>query len=198
MFLSFEGIDGCGKTTQLQLLKRQLEKRGLEVVATREPGGTALAENLREVLLHCAGEMEKSSELLLFGAARAQHVAQIVRPALHRGAWVLCDRFADSSEAYQGGGLGLDRAFIRAMNDFASGGLWPQQTFFFDLDPKMALQRRAGEKADRIEARGLEFQEIVRAAYREIAAREPSRVTKIDASRAPDEIFAQVWTLLGL
>lgn len=198
MFLSFEGIDGCGKTTQLQLLKNQLEKRGLEVVATREPGGTALAENLREVLLHCASEIEKSSELLLFGAARAQHVAQIVRPALHRGAWVLCDRFADSSEAYQGGGLGLDRDFIRRMNDFASGGLWPQRTFFFDLEPRIALQRRAGEKADRIEARGLEFQERVRAAYLEIAAREPHRVAKIDAARAPDEIFAEVLARLEL
>jgi dTMP kinase len=198
MFLSFEGIDGCGKTTQLQLLSGELEKRGLEVISTREPGGTALAENLREVLLHCASEMEKTSELLLFGAARAQHVAQIVRPALHRGVWVLCDRFADSSEAYQGGGLGLDRAFIRQMNDFATGQLWPQRTFYFDLDPQIALARRAGGNSDRIEARGVEFQNRVRAAYREIAAREAARVIQIDASRTPDEIFADLITHLPL
>ncbi len=198
MFVSFEGIDGCGKTTQLQLLKLELLKRGFEVVATREPGGTALAENLREVLLDGASKIEKTGELLLFGAARAQHVAEIVRPALHRGAWVLCDRFADSSEAYQGGGLGLDRAFIRQMNDFATGQLWPQRTLYFDLDPQIALQRRGGGKGDRIEARGVEFQARVRAAYLEIAAREPARVTKIDASRAPDEIFAEVCAVLEL
>ena len=198
MFLSFEGIDGCGKTTQLQMLKTELEKRGVSVVATREPGGTELAEGLREILLHSQSKIEKSSELLLFGASRAQHVEEIVRPALHRGAWVLCDRFADSSEAYQGGGLGLDRAFIRAMNDFATSQVWPQRTLYFDLEPEIALQRRQNEKGDRIEARGLEFQAQVRQAYLEIAAREPKRVVTLDATQSREAIFAQILAALGL
>ncbi len=192
MFISFEGIDGCGKTTQLQLLRAELEKRGREVVCTREPGGTALAESLREILLHSENEIDKRGELLLFGASRAQHVADIVRPALHRGQWVLCDRFIDSSEAYQGGGLGLERAFIRQMNDFATQQLLPQRTFVFDLEPQIALERRQNQKGDRIETRGLEFQAKVRAAYLEIAAREPERVTVIDAARSVDEIAARV------
>lgn len=197
MFISFEGIDGCGKTTQLERLKTHLEARGLAVVCTREPGGTELAEGLRAILLHSQSPIEARGELLLFGAARAQHVAEVVRPALHRGAWVLCDRFIDSSEAYQGGGLGLEREFIRQMNDFASGQLKPQITFLFDLEVEVALVRRGTEKADRIETRGPEFQRQVRAAYLQIAAREPQRVRVIDASSAPDEVAAQVLSLLG-
>lgn len=198
MFISFEGIDGCGKTTQLQKMKRELETRGLEVICTREPGGTALAEKLRDILLHSEGEIEARGELLLFGAARAQHVAEIVRPALHRGAYVLCDRFIDSSEAYQGGGLGLDRDFIRQMNDFVTMQLSPTRTFLFDLEPEIALARRDHGRGDRIEARGLEFQTRVRAAYLEIAAREPERVCVLDATLAPGEIAAQVLQNCGL
>ncbi|PQV63357.1 dTMP kinase [Abditibacterium utsteinense] len=198
MFISFEGIDGCGKTTQLQKMKVELEARGLEVVCTREPGGTALAEALREILLHSENEVDKRSELLLFGASRAQHVAEIVRPALHRGAYVLCDRFIDSSEAYQGGGLGLDRDFIRQMNDFATQQLRPARTFLFDLEAPIALERRQNQKGDRIEARGLEFQNQVRASYLEIAAREPKRIAVIDAMRTPDEIAAQLLQILSL
>ncbi len=197
MFISFEGIDGCGKTTQLQRLESALQARGIEVVCTREPGGTALAEGLREVLLHSRSSIDARSELLLFGAARAQHVAEIVAPALHRGAFVLCDRFIDSSEAYQGGGLGLDRDFIRAMNDFASGGLCPQRTFLFDVAPEIALIRRQNERGDRIEARGLEFQRQVRAAYLEIAAREPKRVAVLDAAGSKDEVSAQLLGILN-
>lgn len=198
MFLTFEGIDGCGKTTQLQKLKVELEKRGHSVVCTREPGGTELAEGLRDILLHSKSEIEKRGELLLFGASRAQHVAEIVRPALQRGSWVLCDRFIDSSEAYQGGGLGLDRDFIRQMNAFATTQLMPQRTFFFDVDPQVALQRRAGEKGDRIEARGTHFQEKVRAAYLEIAARDSDRVVTLDAAQTPEAIAVQILGLLGL
>ncbi|RYG75177.1 dTMP kinase [bacterium] len=192
MFLTFEGIDGCGKTTQLQKLKTELEKRGVTVVCTREPGGTSLAEKLRDVLLHSRNPIVKNSELLLFGASRAQHVEEVIRPALRDKQWVLCDRFIDSSEAYQGGGLGLDSAFIRQMNSFATQGLLPEITFFFDLDPKIALQRRAGEKGDRIEARGLAFQAKVRSAYLEIAAREDERFRMIDATKTPDEISKEI------
>lgn len=198
MFLTFEGIDGCGKTTQLQKLKAELEKRGHGVVATREPGGTELAEGLREILLHSKGKIEARGELLLFGASRAQHVEEIVRPALERGDFVLCDRFVDSSEAYQGGGLGLDAEFIRQMNVFATGNLLPHRTFFFDLEPALALERRQGEKGDRIEARGLEFQERVREAYLAIAARESERIVTLDATQPVDDIAAQVLSLLNL
>ncbi|HEX9997894.1 MAG TPA: dTMP kinase [Abditibacterium sp.] len=198
MFISFEGIDGCGKTTQLQFLATQLQQREIEVVCTREPGGTPLAEGLREILLHSVSPIEKRGELLLFGAARAQHVAQIVRPALHRGAWVLCDRFADSSEAYQGGGLEIDRDFIRQMNDFATAQTRPQRTFLFDLDPQIAFSRRRGEKDDRIEKRGLEFQAKVRAAYLEIAERDPKRVVVLDASQSREAIATQILAVLEL
>ena len=197
MFISFEGIDGCGKTTQLERLRVRLESRGVEVVSTREPGGTALAESLRETLLH-GGDIAARAELLLFGAARAQHAREIIRPALARGAWVLCDRFVDSSEAYQGGGLGLDRGFIRAMNAFATDNLTPDRTVFVDVAPAIGAARRAGEKADRIEARGAEFGERVRAVYLEIAAREPARVARVDGTRAPDEVEAAIGRLLNL
>lgn len=192
MFISFEGIDGCGKTTQLNRLRARLEDAGVEVISTREPGGTALAEALRQTLLH-GGDIEARAELLLFGAARAQHAREIIRPALERGAHVLCDRFVDSSEAYQGGGLGLERAFIRAMNAFATADLMPARTFLVDVAPDVAALRRAGEKADRIEARGTAFSERVRAVYLEIAAREPGRVVIIDGELASDEVEAMIW-----
>ena len=196
MFISFEGIDGCGKTTQLNRLRTRLEAAKIEVVATREPGGTALAEALRQTLLH-GGDIEARAELLLFGAARAQHAHEIIAPALNRGAWVLCDRFIDSSEAYQGGGLGLDRAFIRAMNAFATADLTPDLTFFVDAAPAVAAARRAGEKADRIEARGAAFSERVRAVYLEIAAREKARVVTINGELAADEVEAMIWESLN-
>ena len=197
MFISFEGIDGCGKTTQLNRLRARLEERNIAVVATREPGGTALAESLRQTLLH-GGDIAARAELLLFGAARAQHAREIIAPALQRGAWVLCDRFIDSSEAYQGGGLGLNREFIRAMNAFATDDLTPDVTFLVDVAPAVAASRRAGEKADRIEARGDEFSERVRAAYLEIAARESSRVFTVDGESAPDAVESLIWKHLDL
>ncbi len=201
MFLSFEGVDGCGKTTQLGLLRAHLQKLGKEVVATREPGGTRLAEALRETLLNAKsdGEIAPAAELLLFGAARAQHVAEIIRPALARGAFVLSDRFGDSSVAYQGGGLGLNFDFIRRMNGFATGDLKPALTFFLDLDPEAAYQRRRHEGEDRIEARGLEFQAKVRAGYLQIAQLEPERFLVWDAARSAATIPAGILeALVGL
>ena len=180
MFLSFEGIDGAGKSTQLQMLRAALEERGCEVVATREPGGTRLAETVRDLVLH--GDVAGRAEMLLFGAARAQHVVEKIRPALARGAWVLCDRFADSTFAYQGGGLGLDETFIRAMNAFATDGLMPHVTLVLDLDPACGARRRAGEADDTIEARGLEFQARVRASFLQLAAEEPERIILIDSA----------------
>jgi dTMP kinase len=192
MFISFEGIDGSGKTTQLQLLKTELEKRGFEVVVTREPGGTDFAENVRDLLLHSPQKLEKATELLLFGAARSQHVTQIIAPALGRGAYVLCDRFIDSSEAYQGYGLGLNCEFIQQMNSFATGGILPIRTFLFDVAPETALARRSGEKGDKIEARGQEFQTLVRDGYLLIAEREAERFRVFDSGQNVESIFEKV------
>jgi len=192
VFVSFEGIDGCGKTTQLRLLAAWLEESGHRVVVTREPGGTALAEGVRALILHPGAPLSPGTELLLFGAARAQHVAEIVWPALEGGGWVLSDRFADSSLAYQGGGLGLDSGFIAAMNAFATGGLAPELTLLFDVDPAIGARRRRGEQEDRIEARGLAFQERVRARYLGMAADEPGRFVVIDASPDPATVAGAV------
>ena len=194
MFVSFEGIDGCGKTTQLQRLAVWLraQNREVEVVTTREPGGTRLAESIRESLLHGRDGVSPRAELLLFGAARAQHTLEIIRPALDRGAIVFSDRFSDSTLAYQGGGLDLDAAFIRALNAFATEHLAPDLTFWFDVPLEIALQRRGREKADRIEARGMEFQKRVQDSYAELAANEPWRIARIEAGGTPDEVFELV------
>jgi len=182
-FITFEGIDGCGKTTQLELLRAWFDSRGQSVVTTREPGGTALAEAIRDYLLHSQNALAARSELLLFGAARAQHVAEVIRPALERNAVVLCDRFADSSLAYQGGGLGLDMDFIRRLNAFATDGLQPAATFLLDVDPELGRQRRQKlGYEDRIEKRGPDFQERVRSAFLTIARNAPERVAVVDGS----------------
>ena len=195
-FLSFEGIDGCGKSTQLQLLRDYLTEHKQSVTATREPGGTELAEAVRNYLLHSTQPLASRTELLLFGAARAQHVEEIIRPALQRGDWVLSDRFADSSLAYQGGGLGLDTEFIRTMNAFATGALQPHLTLLFDVEVEVALGRRAQEKNDRIEARGREFQERVRQAFLAAAQCEPERVKVLSSRLAPEEIYQNVLSIL--
>lgn len=197
MFVSFEGIDGCGKSTQLQLLAARLAQAQHVVCKTREPGGTSLAEAIRNYLLHSPDALEPRAELLLFGATRAAHVAQVIRPALARGEIVLSDRFADSSVAYQGGGLGLDTKFIRAMNTFATADLQPDLTLFFDIAPPLAQARRAQETQDRIEARGLEFQSRVRDAFLEIARLEPQRVSILDANQSREALHQQVVALLG-
>ena len=192
MFISFEGIDGSGKTTQLKRLAARLEETGLTVVSTREPGGTRLAEAIRALLLDAGDEVDARAELLLFGASRAAHVAQIIRPALEANQWVLSDRFGDSSEAYQGA-LDLEPDFIRAMNRFATGELAPKRTFFLDVAPEVGFERRRGGGEDRIEARGLEFLAKVRANYLEIARREPDRFVVLDGALSPDELEELIW-----
>lgn len=192
MFITFEGIDGSGKTTQLRRLGSYLEGHGQSVILSREPGGTGLAEAIRHTLLHAEGHIEARAELLLFGAARAQHVQEIIRPALQRNQWVLCDRFGDSSVAYQGGALGLDPHFVRAMNRFATGDLQPEVTFLLDIDPTVAFGRRSEGGEDKIEARGLAFQEKVRAAYLEAAHLEPERFVVLDAALPPEAIEASI------
>ena len=192
MFLSFEGIDGSGKTTQLKRLAARLEARGHEVVSTREPGGTRLAEAIRGLLLEGRDDVDARAELLLFGAARAQHVAGIIRPALERGAWVVSDRYTDSSEAYQGS-LGLDPDFIRTMNAFATGTVAPRLTLFLDVTPEVGYERRRSSAPDRIESRGLGFLADVRAAYIAIAQRESARFVVLNGELTPDELEVRIW-----
>ena len=204
-FIAFEGGEGAGKSTQSRLLAETLRERGLEVVTTREPGGTRGAETIRELLLDSEGEgWTARAEALLFAAARADHVARLIRPALERGAWVVCDWFLDSSRAYQGGGGGLDDADILALHRIGSDGLLPDLTLLIeapDAEIEARLARRDGGENDRIGGREAEFHARVRAAFRCLAAAEPGRFVRIDGSGAVEQtraaIFAAVEPLLG-
>lgn len=210
MFISFEGIDGCGKSTQLALLRDWLQARGKRVVATREPGGTRLAETLREAILH-GDAVSPRAELLLFGAARAQHVSEVIRPALDSGAIVLSDRFVDSTIAYQGAGLGFDIAWIRALNAFATEDVQPNLTLVFDVPLEVARQRRGVEennheennreendraKSDRIESRDDEFHARVRQAFLDLSRLESQRVEVLSAQSSPAEVHRDVLEVL--
>ena len=190
MFVSFEGVDGSGKTTQARLLEQYLTGLGREVVATREPGGTALGERVRGLLLD-GPQISSWAEAALFAAARAEHAEEVIRPALERGADVVCDRFIDSSLAYQGiaRGLGLDR--VLQLNLTVLAGLLPDRTFVLAVDATTAAGRREGEP-DRIEQEGDRFQAEVGRAYEELAERYPERVELLDGSLPPEELAATV------
>lgn len=191
--VTFEGIDGSGKTTQAELLIQRLRKMRIDVLAVREPGGTHLSEQIRNVLLDPKAHITPRAELLLFAAARAQLVVDVIRPALDAGRTVICDRFFDSSTAYQGGGRRLaDPEWMTEFHRFATGGLVPDRTYVIDVAPSTAAERRAG-MADRIEAAGAEFFERVRAAYLELAANEPSRVRVLDGTSSPSELHETIW-----
>jgi dTMP kinase len=190
LFLTFEGPEGGGKTTQITRLEADLRAAGYAVTRTREPGGDAVGEKVRDLLLH--GEVGAEAELLLFAAARAQNVAQVVRPALSAGHIVLCDRFTDSTLAYQGYGRGLPEDLIRRINAFATGGLVPNRTFLLDLPPAEGLARQPQEKKDRLDREALAFHERVRAGFLALAAAEPERIIVLDASRPADEIAAEL------
>jgi dTMP kinase len=186
VFVTFEGLDGSGKTTQVELLRQYLEGEGREVVATREPGGTELGERVRELLL-AGGEISPWAEAALFAAARAELVARVIAPALARGADVVCDRYLDSSLAYQGiaRGLGVDQ--VLALNVNAIRGILPDVTFLLLLDADEAA-RRSGDAPDRIEREGDDFRRAVETAYRELASIFPARVVALDGSGEPKEI----------
>ena len=190
MFVSFEGLDGCGKTTQARLLARALEENGVEVVLTREPGGTPLGEQIRDLVLH-GDHVAPWAEAALYAAARAQHVEELIRPALARGATVVCDRYVDSSVAYQGAGRELGVEEVLALNLTAVGGLLPDLTFLVEIDIDTALSR-VGDKADRIERAEAEFWPRVAEAYRALAARFPERYVVIDGRRGIAEVSEEI------
>ena len=195
IFITFEGIDGCGKSTQCELLKDYLNEVGKEFIFVREPGGTVIGERIREILLDKKNsQMTARTELLLFEAARAQITDEVIRPALEEGKTVICDRFFDSSSAYQGMARGMGMEFVSGLNMAATGGLAPDITFFFDISAEEALERRGkrGEASDRIELAGLKFQEDVRRGYIELAKNSDGRVITIDATKGIDEIFEVV------
>lgn len=204
--ITFEGPEGSGKSTQMQLLAEYLRERGYSVLTTREPGGTSVGEQIRDVLLSPENqEIFPLTEVLLYSASRAQHVEQVIRPYLEGGCIVLCDRYADSTLAYQGYGHGLDLAMLRTITEFATNGLKPDLTIYLDLPVEIGLRRRLGlrgeqplseariqlplfEKWDRFDTKELEFHRRVRAGYQELAAAEPERWLVIDATRPVEEI----------
>ena len=194
MFVSFEGLDGSGKSTQAELLRARLEADGEVVVATREPGGTELGERIRGLVLH-GGHVAPWAEALLYAASRAQHVEEVIRPALERGASVICDRYVDSSVAYQGVGRGLGLERVLELNLDAVGGLLPDRTFLLLLDPSEAPGRLTGDH-DRLEREGDDFRARVDAGYRELAARFPDRIVALDGGRPADELAEEVYGAL--
>ena len=194
LFITFEGADGCGKTTQLNRLADYLTP-AKAVIKTREPGAKGLGEKLREILLNYDGEIAPRCESFLFLADRAQHIEQIVKPAINDGKIVLCDRHTDSTVAYQGYGRGLDLNEINYLNNLATGGLKPDLTVVFDVDIETSMTRVGTEK-DRMETAGIEFFNRVRNGYLEIAKQEPERVKVLNAAKSIDEVFSDLLNII--
>jgi dTMP kinase len=191
LFVTFEGIDGCGKSTQVARAKETLEKKGVECVVTREPGGTAIGEKIRDIILSPQhGGMCDPCEALLYYAARAQHVNELIRPALEKGMIVLCDRFADATFAYQGNGRKLPLPILEEMNDFATAEIKPSLTFIFDItvDRSRARLALSGKTADRLEGSSRAFYEDVRQGYLSLAKRFPHRITVLSGERPIEEL----------
>lgn len=196
MFISFEGIDGAGKSTHLAALAQWWKARGREVVLTREPGGTPLAERLREMVLHDA--MDPLTESLLVFAARREHLLKVIEPALARGAVVLCDRFTDATFAYQGGGRGFDWGVLEQLESWVQGLRQPDLTFLFDVPPEVAEARRAAvRQPDRFEAQDLAFFIRVREAYERRRQAQAARFALVDATATPEVVGAQVLRIMA-
>jgi dTMP kinase len=193
-FITFEGVEGCGKSTQITLLWEYLVESGYNVIVTREPGGTPIAEAIRGVLLNPDHEtMGSTAELLLYAAARAQHVYEKIAPALAAGQVVLCDRFADSTTAYQGGGRGLPGDLLKTLNDIATGGVWPDCTLLIDVPAAVGLERaRHRGRKDRIEQESIDFHERVREGFLALAAEAPERITTIPGEAPVEEVHQAI------
>lgn len=199
-FFSFEGIDGSGKTTQAELLVERLNRSGCPAVLFREPGGTELSERIRSLLLDSTLHIHAFAELLLFSSARVQLVQERIRPALQDGTVVVCDRFIDSTTAYQGGGRdGIDRQWLMDFNRRVTGGLMPARTYYIAVDPALAMRRarsrnrKSEEEMDRMEAAGDAFYARVADAYEQLAQEEDDRILRIDGSRTIEEIAERIW-----
>jgi dTMP kinase len=195
LFVTFEGIDGCGKSTQVDAARRSLEEKGIACMVTREPGGAPISEKVRAILLSPDnGEMCDSCEVLLYLAARAQHVHDKIAPALARGVVVLCDRFMDATFAYQSYGRGIPLERLLSMNDFATGGVAPSLSFVFDVDVETAFGRlkKAEKMPDRLERSGREFYEKVREGYRALAALYPQRIVVLSGAAPVEELSRAV------
>jgi dTMP kinase len=199
LFITFEGPEGSGKTTQIALLAQCLAERGLNVIQVREPGGTPIGDQVRSILHDLKNEaMDARAELLLYSASRAQLVAQTIRPHLAAGHVVMCDRYADSTLAYQGYGRGLDLDALRQITAFATGGLRPDLTLYLDIDPEQGLARRnlGGDEWNRMDALALDFHRRVRAGYFQLAAADPARWVKIDASQSVEAVRQAILTVV--
>ncbi|MBQ8744438.1 MAG: dTMP kinase [Mailhella sp.] len=201
MFLTVEGVEGAGKSTFIGLLEQELAERGVAFLHTREPGGCALGRQIRPLLLDAGQKVDARAELFLFLADRAQHVADTIRPALERGQWVICDRYADSTIAYQGYGRGMDVEELQRLNDYATDSLWPDITFLLDLPAEVGLGRalarngREGltQSEGRFEAEALAFHQRIREGFLARAARWPERFRVLDATKTPEGIVAQAF-----
>ncbi|NSW89730.1 MAG: dTMP kinase [Firmicutes bacterium] len=194
IFISVEGTDGSGKSTQINLIRDYLEEKGYNVIVTREPGGTEISEKIRSIILDPQNTgMGEITEMLLYASSRAQLVYEVIKPALKSGKIVICDRFIDSSFAYQGYGRGINLDYIAKVNNIALHGIMPDLTFFFDLSPEAALKRRfASSGPDRIEQENIGFHMKVYEGYKILAASYPERIKTINAERGKDEIFKDV------
>ena len=195
LFITFEGIDGCGKTTQIELLKNYLENKGYNVLLTREPGAKGLGEKLREILLNYDGEVSSNCESFLFLADRAQHIDTIIKPAIDNGTIVLCDRHTDSTVAYQGYGRELDLKQIHYLNNIATNNIKPDMTFILDIEVETSLSR-IGKTKDRMESAGISFFNRVREGYLDISKQEPDRVKVISGEDTINEIHNKIVELV--
>lgn len=195
LFITFEGADGCGKTTQSELVQKYLEEKGMHVVWTREPGAPGLGKKIRELLLHYDGDVAPMCEAFLFLADRAQHIEHTIKPAVEAGKIVVCDRHTDSTIAYQGYGRGEDIEQLKYLNNLATGSIKPDLTFVFDVSTEVA-QARVGNEKDRMESAGVEFHKKVRQGYLEIAKQEPERVKVINADNTIEQVFEDTKKIL--
>ncbi len=195
-FISFEGIDGAGKTTQIELLKKRLEKNNYKVKVFREPGGMDISESLRRIILNKSFDISSNTEMLLFLAARSELVTKVIYPALEKGYYVICDRYIDSTVAYQGFGRKIDIKIINDLNKFVTLGLLPTVTFYLDIPVKTMILRKNKENNDRMENSGLKFFERVRSGYFDLELKN-NRFVKIDASQNIKKIETQIWSSLN-